>query len=63
MFILEIIPTTPGVPCGYGVSAPQETKCIYKYDEFQHIVGCRSLVHLQHCGNIVLSMLPNALLS
>ena len=41
------------ISCGFGFSAPASLKCLYDLDEYHHVKGCRSLVHLQDCGKNV----------
>ena len=38
------------IPCGFGFSTENEMRCRYDLDDFNHIIGCRSLAHLQGCG-------------
>ena len=49
-FISDFDTSSPKLACGNGISTSQSNKCLYQLDEFGHIIGCRSLKHLQNCG-------------
>ena len=40
-----------GFPCGQGLTTIKALRCLYDRDVFDNIKGCRSLAHLQDCGN------------
>ena len=50
IFCLDFGHVSSRLMCGNGFSASSDTRCLYKIDKFGHIVGCRSLMHLQKCG-------------
>ena len=47
---IDIVQKDTRLACGYGYAARKATRCLYKLNAFTHIVGCRSLEHLQNCG-------------
>ena len=51
-FVSDFVNITSKLACGHGFSADAENKCLYQLDVFGHIIGCRSLQHLQNCGNL-----------
>ena len=55
LVIADFKSSKQGIACGYGTTTAAETRCLYKQDVVGHIIGCRSLKHLQNCGiNLVL---------
>ena len=53
----------PVIPCGGGYKTTIEARCLYDQDKFGHVIGCRSLAHLQNCGktlenNLILVKMP-----
>ena len=50
VYISDFVPLDIGIACRNGLTTSQENRCLYALDQYNHIVGCRSLEHLQDCG-------------
>ena len=57
LFILEHTSISEKIACGDGFSTSSSNRCLYTEDKFSHIVGCRSLAHLQDCGETTCNMI------
>ena len=42
-----------GIACGNGITTLADARCLFREDTVRHIIGCRTLEHLQSCGNVI----------